>query len=198
MAAERSVGPLAGVGQPGGIAHRRCRGAVAGYCGRIRRVDRVGAGWRIRGPGQRDGALAVHRRPHLVRDRGAPRTAWSCGVFLADGPLPRCRIHPPPSRRASCRDLGDRHRTDGHRPAADAGPGLGRPRVGERLGSGATAGEGTQNYLCAAQAAAVLLGLAITAVWSNGWWIDPAIGLAIAGIAVWQGIRTWRGHGCGC
>ncbi|CKQ10463.1 cation transporter [Mycobacterium tuberculosis] len=71
-------------------------------------------------------------------------------------------------------------------------------RVGERLGSGATAGEGTQNYLCAAQAAAVLLGLVITAVWSNGWWIDPAIGLAIAGIAVWQGIRTWRGHGCGC
>ncbi|OSC43087.1 cation transporter [Mycobacterium decipiens] len=70
--------------------------------------------------------------------------------------------------------------------------------LGARLESEATAGEGTQNYLCAAQAAAVLLGLAITAAWPGGWWIDPAIGLAIAGIAVWQGIRTWRGHACGC
>jgi divalent metal cation (Fe/Co/Zn/Cd) transporter len=66
------------------------------------------------------------------------------------------------------------------------------------LDSGATEGAGTQNYLCAAQAAGVLSGLAITALWSGGWWVDPAIGLAIAGIAVWQGIRSWRGHACGC
>ena len=71
-------------------------------------------------------------------------------------------------------------------------------KLGARLGSGATEGEGTQNYLCAAQAAGVLLGLAITAGWPSGWWIDPAIGLAIAGVAVWQGIRAWRGHDCGC
>lgn len=77
-------------------------------------------------------------------------------------------------------------------------PVLGRAnhKLGARLGSGATEGEGTQNYLCAAQAAGVLIGLAITAVWSGGWWIDPAIGLCIAGIAIWQGIQTWRGHDC--
>jgi divalent metal cation (Fe/Co/Zn/Cd) transporter len=71
-------------------------------------------------------------------------------------------------------------------------------QLGARLDSGATEGEGTQNYLCAAQAAGVLSGLGITAVWPGGWWIDPAIGLAIAGIAVWEGIRSWRGHACGC
>jgi divalent metal cation (Fe/Co/Zn/Cd) transporter len=71
-------------------------------------------------------------------------------------------------------------------------------KLGARLDSGATAGEGTQNYLCATQAAGVLIGLAITATWSGGWWFDPAVGLAIACIAVWQGIRSWRGHQCGC
>lgn len=71
-------------------------------------------------------------------------------------------------------------------------------RLGTRLDSGATQGEGTQNYLCAAQAAGVLAGLAVTAAWSGGWWIDPAIGLVIAGIAVWQGVRSWHGHACGC
>jgi hypothetical protein len=38
-------------------------------------------------------------------------------------------------------------------------------RPGRRLGSGATAGEGTQNLMCAAQAAAVLAGLAVVAAW---------------------------------
>ncbi|MCV7102365.1 hypothetical protein H7I01_18725 [Mycobacterium palustre] len=70
--------------------------------------------------------------------------------------------------------------------------------LGKRLGSEATEGAGNQNYLCAAQAAAVLGGLAVTAVWAGGWWVDPAIGLGIAGIAVWEGIHAWRGHACGC
>lgn len=79
-------------------------------------------------------------------------------------------------------------------------PVLGRAnhRLGARLGSGATEAEGIQNYLCAAQAAGVLLGLAITALWSGGWWIDAAVGLAIAGAAAWQGVRAWRGEQCGC
>jgi divalent metal cation (Fe/Co/Zn/Cd) transporter len=47
-------------------------------------------------------------------------------------------------------------------------------RLARRLGSGATAGEGTQNLICAAQAGAVLLALAVTAVWPAGWWLDPA------------------------
>lgn len=69
-------------------------------------------------------------------------------------------------------------------------------RVGARLGSAATEGEGTQNYLCAVQAAGVLAGLGVTAVWADGWWFDPAIGLAVAVIAAWQGVRAWRGHDC--
>jgi divalent metal cation (Fe/Co/Zn/Cd) transporter len=71
-------------------------------------------------------------------------------------------------------------------------------KLGARLDSEATEGAGTQNYLCAAQAAGVLSGLAITALWSGGWWVDPAIGLVIAGIAAWEGIRSWHGHDCGC
>ncbi|MGO9031770.1 cation transporter [Mycobacterium sp.] len=67
-----------------------------------------------------------------------------------------------------------------------------------RLGSAATAGEGTQNYLCGTQAAAVLLGLAITAGWPSFWWFDPIIGLGIAAVAIWQGFKSWRGEDCGC
>jgi divalent metal cation (Fe/Co/Zn/Cd) transporter len=77
-------------------------------------------------------------------------------------------------------------------------PGLGyaKQRLGARLGSGATAGEGIQNYLCAAQAGAVLAGLAITAAWSAGWWIDPIIGLGIAAWSMYEGIQAWRGDDC--
>ena len=71
-------------------------------------------------------------------------------------------------------------------------------RLGGRLASAATAGEGVQNYLCATQAAAVLVGLGVTANWPDGWWLDPAIGLGVAGVAVWQGFRSWRGDDCGC
>ncbi len=67
-----------------------------------------------------------------------------------------------------------------------------------RLGSAATKGEGTQNYFCGAQAAAVLVGLAVTAAWPGLWWFDPVIGLGIAAAAIWQGVRSWRGEDCGC
>ncbi|HSZ39160.1 MAG TPA: hypothetical protein VK817_04315 [Trebonia sp.] len=77
-------------------------------------------------------------------------------------------------------------------------PLLGRAkhRLGARLGSAATAGEGTQNYLCAAQAAAVLAGLAGTAVSPGAWWADPAAALTIAAAAAWEGTRAWRGDDC--
>jgi divalent metal cation (Fe/Co/Zn/Cd) transporter len=77
-------------------------------------------------------------------------------------------------------------------------PLLGRAKhkLAARLGSAATAGEGTQNYLCAAQAAAVLLALAVTAAWPAAWWLDPAIGLGIAAVAAREGIQSWRGDDC--
>jgi divalent metal cation (Fe/Co/Zn/Cd) transporter len=77
-------------------------------------------------------------------------------------------------------------------------PLLGRAKhkLALQLGSAATAGEGTQNYLCAAQAAAVLLGLAVTAAWPSAWWLDPAIGLGIAAVSVREGVASWRGDDC--
>ena len=78
-------------------------------------------------------------------------------------------------------------------------PLLGRTkqRIGARLGSGATAGEGTQNLLCAYMAAGVLVGLlANTAL--GLWWLDPVLALAIAALAIHEGIQTWQGNGCNC
>ena len=74
--------------------------------------------------------------------------------------------------------------------------GIAKRRLGERLGSGATAGEGTQNLMCAAQAAAVLLALGVVAVWPSGWPIDPIIAFGIAGWSIWEGNRSWRGADC--
>jgi divalent metal cation (Fe/Co/Zn/Cd) transporter len=68
-------------------------------------------------------------------------------------------------------------------------------RLGARLGSGATAGEGTQNLLCAYLAGAVLIGLATNA-WFGWWWLDPLIGLAVAAVAVREGMEAWRGEDC--
>jgi divalent metal cation (Fe/Co/Zn/Cd) transporter len=73
--------------------------------------------------------------------------------------------------------------------------GRAKQRLGTRLGSEATSGEGLQNLMCAAQAAAVLVGLAATA--TLGWsWLDPVIGLLLAGWAIYEGIGAWRGEDC--
>lgn len=74
--------------------------------------------------------------------------------------------------------------------------GIAKRRLGARLGSQATAGEGTQNLMCAAQAGAVLVGLAVTALWSGGSWVDPVIALGIAGWSIREGVESWRGEGC--
>ncbi|HEY5355762.1 MAG TPA: cation transporter [Streptosporangiaceae bacterium] len=74
--------------------------------------------------------------------------------------------------------------------------GMAKRRLGQRLDSGATAGEGTQNLMCAAQATAVLAGLIVVAVWPGGWPADPLVALGIAGWSVWEGRQSWRGAGC--
>ncbi len=75
--------------------------------------------------------------------------------------------------------------------------GRAKQRVGERLGSGATAGEGAQNLLCAYMAAGVLVGLASN-VALGWWWVDPLIALVIAAVAVREGREAWAGEGCAC
>jgi divalent metal cation (Fe/Co/Zn/Cd) transporter len=75
--------------------------------------------------------------------------------------------------------------------------GKAKHNLAQRLGSGATAGEGTQNVLCGIQAAAVLVGLAANAA-VGAWWLDPLIGLFIAFVAVKEGREAWRGDVCEC
>jgi divalent metal cation (Fe/Co/Zn/Cd) transporter len=67
--------------------------------------------------------------------------------------------------------------------------------IGQRLGSGATAGEGTQNMLCAYLAAGVLTGLALNAAFGL-WWADPVVALGIGALALNEGRETWHGEGC--
>jgi divalent metal cation (Fe/Co/Zn/Cd) transporter len=70
-----------------------------------------------------------------------------------------------------------------------------KKRLGARLGSGATSGEGSQNVLCAYLAAAVLVGLLANTAF-GWWWLDPVVGLGIAGLAVYEGLEAWRGEEC--
>jgi divalent metal cation (Fe/Co/Zn/Cd) transporter len=73
--------------------------------------------------------------------------------------------------------------------------GIAKQRLGARLGSAATAGEGGQNLLCAYLAAAVLAGLIANGLW-GWWWVDPLAGLVVATMAVREGRQAWRGDDC--
>jgi divalent metal cation (Fe/Co/Zn/Cd) transporter len=75
--------------------------------------------------------------------------------------------------------------------------GIAKRRIGARLGSAATAGEGTQNLLCAYLALAVFAGLAANTLF-GAWWLDGAVALGIAGWALIEGRRAWRGQTCHC
>jgi len=73
--------------------------------------------------------------------------------------------------------------------------GIAKQRLATTLGSSATHGEGAQNLLCAYLVGAVFLGLAGNAL-LGWWWLDPIAALLIAGVAVKEGLETWRGEGC--
>jgi divalent metal cation (Fe/Co/Zn/Cd) transporter len=75
--------------------------------------------------------------------------------------------------------------------------GIAKRRIGARLGSPATAGEGTQNLLCAYLALAVFAGLAGNTLF-GAWWLDGAVALGISAWAVIEGRRAWLGKTCGC
>jgi divalent metal cation (Fe/Co/Zn/Cd) transporter len=76
-------------------------------------------------------------------------------------------------------------------------PWLGRAkqRIGARIDSSATASEGKQNILCAYLAGALLIGLLGNAL-AGAWWLDPAVALLIAYVAVREGREAWRGDAC--
>ena len=66
--------------------------------------------------------------------------------------------------------------------------GLAKRRLGTKLGSSATVGEGTQNLICGYLAIAVLVGLLANALFGI-WWLDPLVALGIAAVAVQEGRR---------
>jgi divalent metal cation (Fe/Co/Zn/Cd) transporter len=76
-------------------------------------------------------------------------------------------------------------------------PLLGRAKnqVAAALGSAATAGDAAQSWLCAIAAAGVLASILANATW-GWWWLDPIIGLGIAGLAVHEGREVWAGKVC--
>ncbi|MBN9621911.1 MAG: hypothetical protein J0H06_03000 [Actinobacteria bacterium] len=75
--------------------------------------------------------------------------------------------------------------------------GIAKERLAVQLGSAATKGEGRQNMLCAYLAGALFVGLLGNAI-LGAWWLDPAVGLLIAAVAIKEGVEAWRGDGCAC
>lgn len=69
-------------------------------------------------------------------------------------------------------------------------------RLARRLDSNATAGEGIQNLLCAAQAAAALV--ALLAAGAGLAILDPIAAVVISAIAIRECAGLWRGDGCDC
>jgi divalent metal cation (Fe/Co/Zn/Cd) transporter len=72
-----------------------------------------------------------------------------------------------------------------------------KTRLARQLGSPAAASEGAQTMLCAYLSVALLVGLGANAI-AGWWWADPLAALAIAGVAVREGVQGWRGEGDSC
>ena len=74
--------------------------------------------------------------------------------------------------------------------------GYAKLRLGKQLDSGATAGEGIQNIMCAVQAATALVAVAGAGIGLS--FLDPIAALVIAGIALKEGRDGWRGQDTCC
>ncbi|WP_329047769.1 cation transporter [Streptomyces violaceus] len=68
-------------------------------------------------------------------------------------------------------------------------------RAGRELGSASAVADSKQTLLCTYLSAVLLVGLVLNA--TLGWaWADPVAALAIAALAVKEGLDAWRGKGC--
>lgn len=68
-------------------------------------------------------------------------------------------------------------------------------RAGRELGSASAVADAQQTLLCTYLSGVLLGGLLLTSVF--GWtWADPLVALVIAGVAVREGRRAWRGEHC--
>ncbi|WP_203692284.1 cation transporter [Catellatospora coxensis] len=68
-------------------------------------------------------------------------------------------------------------------------------RAGAELGSRSAVADSQQTLLCTYLSAVVLLGLAANSL-LGWWWADPVAALAIAAVAVKEGVGAWRGDTC--
>ena len=64
-------------------------------------------------------------------------------------------------------------------------------RTGRALGNRTLIADSAESALCALTSAAALLGVGLNA-WLGWWWADPAAGLAIAALAVREGMEAWE------
>jgi divalent metal cation (Fe/Co/Zn/Cd) transporter len=72
---------------------------------------------------------------------------------------------------------------------------LAQRRAGRELGSATAVADSKQTLLCTYLSAVLLVGLALNSLF--GWsWADPVAALAIAGIAVKEGVDAWKGDAC--
>jgi len=68
-------------------------------------------------------------------------------------------------------------------------------RAGRELGSLTAVADSKQTLLCTYLSAVLLVGLVLNSLF--GWsWADPVAALAIAAIAVREGVNAWKGDGC--
>ncbi|MEO7269806.1 MAG: cation transporter [Knoellia sp.] len=67
--------------------------------------------------------------------------------------------------------------------------------TGRELGSGTVVSDSKQTMLCTYLSAVLLVGLLANAL-LGWWWADPLAGLAIAAVAVREGLESWRGEAC--
>jgi divalent metal cation (Fe/Co/Zn/Cd) transporter len=65
-------------------------------------------------------------------------------------------------------------------------------REGHRIGSLPLIADSRETRLCSLMATVTLLGLVLNGAF-HWWWADPIAGLAIAALAVWEGVEAWRG-----
>jgi divalent metal cation (Fe/Co/Zn/Cd) transporter len=74
-------------------------------------------------------------------------------------------------------------------------PGLAvaKRRTGRALGNPTLVADSAETAFCAATAAATLLGVGLNA-WVGWWQADPIAGLAIAALAVKEGLETFEDH----
>jgi len=71
------------------------------------------------------------------------------------------------------------------------GLGVAKLGVGGRLGSPTVRADGRFSLIDGSLALAVLVGLALSAVF-GWWWADPVLALVVALVALREGIQAWR------